>query len=317
MKALEIPRVATHRATPITVTRTRKNAIGGVLQLASAVRTSAGTRWHEVFLDNRFVTPNLAIVMSRQKTIITGTHRPNFHVPAETRVLPETRKAAIAKARQTVKLAVADPPRSLRLTSVGFYDQRPVHMLTTGNYSFVQKAGGTKQATRLDIVHSYNKHMNGVDRLDQLVGSYPTYIKSRKWYSVVWHWCLTVAAVNAYTLWKKAHDGTCTHLQFREQLIDGLRTMGAQPGRSKRRRQGSGAAGRPRKKSKHARTAAVSPSHKKTGFHDPIKVTRGRCRQCYLDGRRSECNVGCSNCEVPLHVGECWAKFHGRPDFEK
>ena len=80
---------------------------------------------------------------------------------------------------------------------------------------------GTVKLKPLMIV-DYNKHMLGVDKLDQLMSYYSFLHKSVKWWRKVF-WILEVAVINAYIIYKelalKQGDKPLSHTAFRRQLI--------------------------------------------------------------------------------------------------
>ena len=73
------------------------------------------------------------------------------------------------------------------------------------------------------MIVDYNKHMLGVDKLDQMMSYYSFLHKTIKWWRKVFFWILEVATVNAYILHKvqaeKRGERPNTHLTFRQQLI--------------------------------------------------------------------------------------------------
>ena len=53
------------------------------------------------------------------------------------------------------------------------------------------------------VVVDYNNHMLGVDKLDQLA-SYCSFLhKSVKWWRKVFFWCVEVAVINPYIVYKE------------------------------------------------------------------------------------------------------------------
>ena len=69
----------------------------------------------------------------------------------------------------------------------------------------------------------YNKHMGGVDKFDQLCGSYNFNRRSKKWYQILWHFVIEVALVNGRICYNAANSGAAvSQTAFRERVIDGL-----------------------------------------------------------------------------------------------
>ena len=54
-----------------------------------------------------------------------------------------------------------------------------------------------------DIIHHYNKHMGGVDLCDMLMALYRIKLGTKKWYFHLVYYCINVAIVNAWLLYKR------------------------------------------------------------------------------------------------------------------
>lgn len=84
-------------------------------------------------------------------------------------------------------------------------------------------------------VKDYNCFMGGVDRLDQLIGYYSRWKKSRKWYMTVLHHFIDIAVTNSYLLHKQLcssqEEQAITHQGFQEQLRVELCGVSWQPAR--------------------------------------------------------------------------------------
>ena len=76
------------------------------------------------------------------------------------------------------------------------------------------------------VVVDYNDYMLGVDKLDQLASYYSFLHKSVKWWRKVFFWCVEVAVINAYIVYKEQAQSIevrpMCHLAFRRQLIEHL-----------------------------------------------------------------------------------------------
>lgn len=83
-------------------------------------------------------------------------------------------------------------------------------------------------------LNDYNSFMGGVDLSDQLIGSYSSGRKSRKWYVTVLHHFIDIAVTNSYLLHKdlcgRLEQQPMTHQAFMEQLTDELCGATSSPG---------------------------------------------------------------------------------------
>uniref|UniRef100_A0A0K8UMZ4 PiggyBac transposable element-derived protein 3 n=1 Tax=Bactrocera latifrons TaxID=174628 RepID=A0A0K8UMZ4_BACLA len=80
------------------------------------------------------------------------------------------------------------------------------------------------------IVKEYNRHMGGVDLMDDLIGRYHIRLKPKKWTLRLFHHMLDIAVVNAYIIYHRIHDVDLTHRHriklpdFRVEIADVLST---------------------------------------------------------------------------------------------
>ena len=192
------------------------------------------------------------------------------------------------------------------------YDNKPVPMITTGHHTMedvtftrrrvrIDAANGLPhtamvELTRLNVIHDYNCHMDGVDVADQLRGYYSCWLKSMKWWHAILFWMLDTAMCNAYIMHKEGLKGqaapTKSHLQFQTALAHKL--LDADAG-SKH----ASSSGLKRKRS--ASAATERPQSRLLGSHlvqtiqgSRASVTPQRdCVLCKEQGKRSnyECSV--------------------------
>jgi len=165
-----------------------------------------------------------------------------------------------------------------------------------------------KDGTRVSVpcpaaIFSYNKHMGGVDRGDQLRGYYMYKLKIRKFYKYISNFLIFVSVTNAFILFREKHPGRKTTIKkFQEVLATQL--IGDYCSRKK--------AGR------------VSHLIKPLPLqHFPTKVSpagsgserkRGRCALCQERHCRSDTSWHCYECGVWLcHSGtesNCFLLWH-------
>lgn len=136
---------------------------------------------HHVFVDNPYSSCTLAEKLLQEKHLYTCTARAD-RIPDC--VKQQTlRGQAAEQACGTVKWAARGD-----VVALTYYDNKPVAMITTGyhtldNVTFtrprvrIDAATGLPhnemvELTRLNVIHDYNCHMDGVNVADQLTGYY-------------------------------------------------------------------------------------------------------------------------------------------------
>lgn len=86
------------------------------------------------------------------------------------------------------------------------------------------RSGTTK--TKPVVITDYNKHMLGVDKVDQLTTYYHFLHRSVKWWRKTFFWLVEVVVVNAYVIHieraKERREKPLTHMRFRQSIISSL-----------------------------------------------------------------------------------------------
>ncbi|XP_017542257.2 piggyBac transposable element-derived protein 4-like [Pygocentrus nattereri] len=140
-------------------------------------------------------------------------------------------------------------------------------------------------------IKAYNKYMGGVDLSDQRLQNYTTRRKTYSWYKTFFFHFLDMAVVNAYLLYREQCEvksrKPMSHLVFRKKLCEELCN------------------------------AQLNSDPRKTipMDHEVQRIQGGRrvCRQCKLEGRRSDTSWQCGRCDVPLCGSapkNCFRKWH-------
>ena len=143
--------------------------------------------------------------------------------------------------------------------------------------------------------------MAGIDKLDQLTTYYSFLHKSVNWWRKVFFWCMEVAVVNVYIIYKNRNPHShLTHLAFRRLLIkalsDPIRSTGIQRSRS-------------------GPNLAEYPNRLNGSDHYPVKGSQRRdCVVCNRrkDGSRHLTLYRCSACpNTPtLCPAVCFQNYH-------
>uniref|UniRef100_A0A3Q2ZSM9 PiggyBac transposable element-derived protein domain-containing protein n=1 Tax=Kryptolebias marmoratus TaxID=37003 RepID=A0A3Q2ZSM9_KRYMA len=253
-----------------------------------------GSGYH-IYCDNFYTSPALFCHLHKLRFGACGTFR-------STRVgVPKTNKNALTK---------KSPQGSIRwlregpLIFIKWMDTREVSVCSTLHTAFsgdavrrVVKAGGQHQVLEVPVppaVKDYNRFMGGVDLSDQLIGSYTSWRKCKKWYKTVVHHFIDIAVTNSYLIHKELcaqlEQQALTHQAFQEQLT--IELCGEVPQAA------------PTTSYQHLPVAIVE------GASGEDKATKGR-RKCKLCGKCTP--FMCKACKLPLCVivdRNCPNDFH-------
>lgn len=159
---------------------------------------------------------------------------------------------------------------------------------------------------------AYNDHMNGVDELDQKLGSYSYPHKSAKWYRTIYHRVREVALINGYILYLKScqknNQKPMPTISFRENVIDDL-LRGWEMNAAKK--------GRPSIMSITEKPDRLTGRHFAAQFDDAkhrpeCVVCSGRTRPGW---KRVQTRFYCRDCGKPMCPTTCFRLYHTQKDF--
>ena len=190
-------------------------------------------------------------------------------------------------------------------------DKRQINVISTASDPSVTTVSRrTKNGpVNVDIpqaIHDYNSGMFGVDLSDQYRSYYSVGRSGNKWWRYIMWYLVQVSIINAYHLMKSTRPDApretpaSSHLLFRTAVCKALLMRGAS---KKKTSEAPAIAGRAKPYSAHHALAKM-PGRKR------------RCFQCSVDGtkmasgRTRETVTGCHLCNVHLHGGACYSKFH-------
>ncbi|XP_008415172.1 piggyBac transposable element-derived protein 4-like [Poecilia reticulata] len=238
---------------------------------------------YQIYGDNFYTSPALFSHLYELGFGACGTFR-------STRIgIPKTTENALTKKspRGSIRWIREGP-----LLFVKWMNIREVNLCSTLHTAFsgdtikkMEKAGGKLQELEFPVppaVLDYNRYMGGVDLSDQLIGSYSSRRKSRKWYMTVLHHFIDIAVTNSYLLHKemcgRLKERALTHQQFFEQLTTEL--------------------------------CGVSPTVQKTSYdHLPVAIVEGATGSKKTTEGRRRCRICkrstpfmCEACKLPLCV---------------
>ncbi len=244
---------------------------------------------HVVFMDNFYSSPNLFAKLELKQIGACGTVKGN------------RQKMPKVLLQKNLKLKKGDDSvfmQSGNMVVCGWHDTKRLTMLSTFDTNLTidkeirskEHPNGKRTVEKPVAVERYNVSMAGVDRFDQMLGTYQYPHKSLKWYHTLYYRTRETALVNGYIIYKK--------VEFRQRVIDGL----LEHWTCTRKRKG-----RP--------SIALLPL-RMTGQHFPDKYENKRykpdCEVCSdrSTGCRRQTSFCCKQCNVPLCISPCFERFH-------
>ena len=243
---------------------------------------------HEVFFDNFFTSISLLEKLREKGIQATGTIRSNRL--KGTTLLDE--KSLKKKNRGEMDVSSTE-----KLCTVRWVDNKVVTLasnhLTEAPVATCKRYDRKKrqvvQVSQPHLVAKYNKHMGGVDQLDNYLNNLRPAIGGKKWYWMQMINLIRLLQVAAYRLYSRLHsDQKISQQQF---LRDIVKTY---------------------VQSVKGKYAHIEPDGRRMvpmevngHFAIPAKK-QGRCRIC-----KSNTTKACAACNVNLHSNkDCFAKFH-------
>ena len=185
-------------------------------------------------------------------------------------------------------------------------DKREVNMLSTFHSDdMVEVRRRTRSVAngvnKPIMIHSYNQHMGGVDKSDQLILYYGFPHRSIKWWKRVFFHLLDLSVVNASILYNIASPKPLSQLEFRLALVAGL-LKNHRPAHIDRR---------------HLVPTSQLPLRlTERAFPEPIPTDtpyggRPQCEVCRAKKiKRSQTQYRCKFCLTPLHSYPCFEVYH-------
>lgn len=262
---------------------------------------------HHLFMDNFYNSVSLSSLLLSRNTHTTGTLRSNR------KNNPKDVVSAKLKRGEFIW------KRSGEVYVTKWKDKRDVLTLTTAhhpNLVEVENRYGEPKIKPVDVA-SYNDHMSGVDRADQMTSYYSSPRKTIRWYKKVLFHLLDVSVWNAYYMYKKFHP-KISFLYFRDSLIISLIDLPPDVREGKQLISLSKSTpGRPISKTLPPITRSL-PSQ---NYHTLEKIPPPndwkrksyflRCRQCTQNKIRRQTSYRCETCpdKPPLCV-TCFGSFH-------
>ena len=172
------------------------------------------------------------------------------------------------------------------------------------------------------VILSYNAHMGGIDKSDMLVSLYKTPMKSKRWYLRLFAYCIDVAVVNAWLLYRR----DCVSLkekwtplkQFRLECYSAASATNALRNRSTLTRNHPALKTvelpQPTLRGQRSELPDTTVRFDTLLFHCPLFVdNRQTCKHCSRKNNIMRSNFICSVCKVHFCLNKarnCFREFH-------
>lgn len=261
---------------------------------------------HVVYFDNFFTSLPLLAELSNLGFCATGTVRENRCGKAPILSVKDIKK----KSRGSYD-SIFEQQNGINI--VRWHDNSVVSIAS--NWDTVDPPGTAKRYSRQEkksvniqqpkVIENYNKHMGGVDLLDNFVSMHRIKIKGKKWWWPIFTNFIDVAKVNAWKLYKLANGSKISLLDFQRSLAIALLSTPEEVSEDEiiTCLAPQNNIGRPSsfgmqqlnatKKDKTSHLIQKNPDNK-----------RRRCKYC-----SSQTITICNKCNVPLHA-KCFKEFH-------
>lgn len=161
---------------------------------------------HKLFMDNLFTSINLFKYLKREGIWALGTMR--MHRMGGAQKLLTPKKELSKEGHGSLDYRV-DANSGIMVLS--WLDNGVVNLVTSFLGPSLGKparrwSGKEKKIVEVpcpDVVHQYNTHMGGVDLADMLISLYRIKLGTKKWYHHIVYYCISVAVINGWILYKR------------------------------------------------------------------------------------------------------------------
>ncbi|XP_072143441.1 piggyBac transposable element-derived protein 4-like [Dermacentor andersoni] len=264
-----------------------------------------------IYLDNFYTSTSLFVHLLERKTLACGTTRKDRRgFPAELKDTQWEKKAKRGDVRWL---------RDQDVLYLQWKDKRVVHMMSTAHTAnkFVLAKRRRKVNNKWEevsvkkpmLIDKYNVGMLGVDKSDQLIGTYNVLMKCVRWWKTLFFHSIDIAVVNSFILFdehRRQHPEVpelsrgprFDQFAFRLELVEQLIGLDEQQ--------------HPDPKAPPAVPASCGPKDQQ---HKPQKLQRYRnCKLCYQERKvEQKTNVFCETCSANLCFTasrNCFARWH-------
>lgn len=192
-----------------------------------------------------------------------------------------------------------------------------IYLISTIHSAEMKESQNTDRKTKQKIIKpnaviDYNHYMKGVDRADQYLSYYSILRKTKKWTKRMAMYLINCALFNSFVVYNSVHSAKkkkyqnflkeiAIHWVTDEISIEEAAEQVPSTSRSKVYKSDP-----PGRLSMDMRKHTLEPL---VGTGKNKKVSR-RCHVCSVHKLRSETRYMCKFCNVPLHKGKCFERYH-------
>lgn len=246
-----------------------------------------------VYLDNWYSSPTLFQTLYATKNNAIGT------VKLNRKHMPKLDK----KYLKTIKKNQVKTFCSKTLMVMLWRDKKLVNMLSTSANADLININKKNRKTGEDVykprcVTEYNENMGGVDKSDQLISSYDSTRKSRRWYQKLANNLMEMTIFNCHVVYNMLHEKPIKILDFKTQLAREIF--------AKYNKKNTG-----EEESDEDPREVLSEDDEAPHFLERIEDgKRYRCAECKLRNERTDTSWWCSKCKKRPFCKNCYKNYH-------
>ncbi|XP_014472553.1 PREDICTED: piggyBac transposable element-derived protein 4-like [Dinoponera quadriceps] len=265
--------------------------------------------WHQIYQDNYYNSVNMAKILMKNKVRVCGTIRKNRGLPRSLQIIQLSKGQYEFRRNHQILLEVwNNGKRNVNMIST-------IHSAQlTESRNRSKKSNGPIQKPRQmpNSIVNYNKYMKGVDRADQYLSYYSIFRKTKKWTKRVVMFFINCALFNSFKAYTVLNGKNITYNNFLHKVavswIEDCETNCTEQdddlpnSEPTRRTPRLDHPGRLSNFGKHKLINIVTSGRS-------VKPQR-QCRVCTIKKKRSRTCFVCKFCNVPLHKGDCFERYH-------
>lgn len=261
--------------------------------------------WHHLYMDNYYNSVDNTVALLQKKIRVCGTIRKNRGLPECLKKTDLQRGDTIFRRKNDILLQV-------------WKSKKEVSLISSIHSAEMKESHNVDRMTRQKIIKpnaliDYNKYMKGVDRADQYLSYYNILRKTTKWTKRVAMYMINCALFNSFVVYNSITTKKIKYKRFLydiafEWTSDSIHeeVISEDPGPSTSSWKRAPSRDPPGRLSMDMRKHVIAKIESK----GKKKFVQRQCRVCSARKVRSETCFICKFCEVPLHRGKCFERYH-------